>query len=138
MQSPCVNWLSIVGFQFENVVINNKVQLFRVLGISGEEIVAASPFFQTETRQQKSCQIDFLIQTRFNVLYVCEIKFLSHPITNQVIPEMEEKLQHLRVPKNFSVRPVLIHVNGVAGSIREEGFFAEIIDFGALLEGEQA
>jgi hypothetical protein len=32
------------------------------------------PFFQRRTLVQAGCQIDLAIQTRFNTVYVCEIK----------------------------------------------------------------
>ena len=47
---------------------------------------------------------------------------------------MEEKIQRLAVPKRFSIRPVLIHVNGVDESVLDKGYFDKIIDFGKLLE----
>jgi uncharacterized protein len=128
------NWLSIMGLQFENLVVNNRIKLYRALKIPSEEIVAANPYFQTENRQQKGCQIDFIVQTQYNVLYVCEIKFRSSEVTGQVINDMEEKLKRLYVPKGFSIRPILIHVNGVVESVKEKDYFAQIIDFGTLLE----
>ena len=47
---------------------------------------------------------------------------------------MEEKRKRLKVPRHFSIRPVLIHVNGVEDSVLEEGYFDKVIDFGQLLE----
>jgi hypothetical protein len=46
---------------------------------------------------------------------------------------MEEKRKRLKVPKYFSIRPVLIHVNGVEDSVLEERYFDKIIDFSQLL-----
>lgn len=45
---------------------------------------------------------------------------------------MEEKRKRLVIPRHFSIRPVLIHVNGVEESVLDEGFFDQIIDFGQL------
>lgn len=47
---------------------------------------------------------------------------------------MEDKLARLAKPKHFSIRPILIHVDGVKSSVEESEFFAKIIDFGQLLE----
>jgi len=44
------------------------------------------------------------------------------------------KIPALQLPKGFSVRPVLIHVNGVSDQINAEEFFSEIIDFSELLK----
>ena len=46
---------------------------------------------------------------------------------------MEEKAKRLKVPKRFSIRPVLIHVNGVEDSVLDQGYFDKVIDFGELL-----
>ena len=75
-----------------------------------------------------------MIQTQFNVLYICEIKFQKAAIGKSVIIEMQEKLNRLQIPKGFSVRPVLIHVNGVTDNLIAEQYFSHIIDFGDFLE----
>jgi uncharacterized protein len=79
-------------------------------------------------------QIDYMIQTRFNTLYVCEIKFHKDPIGMEIIKEMRQKLKALSLPRGYSVRPVLIHVNGVKEQVEEQEFFTHIIDFSQLLK----
>ncbi len=51
----------------------------------------------------------------------------------EIIKEMQEKLNALSLPRGFSVRTVLIHVNGIKGEVEEQEFFSHIIDFGQLL-----
>lgn len=51
-------------------------------------------------------------------------------ICGLIIKEMKEKIKKLKVPRCFSTRPVLIHVNGV-----DERYFDKVIDFGQLLGG---
>ncbi len=75
-----------------------------------------------------------MVQTRFNTLYVCEVKFAKNPIGPRIIEEMEEKIKRMKVPKRFSIRPALIHVNGVEDGVLDEGYFDKVIDFGQLLE----
>lgn len=134
MQRPPA-WDSIMGLQFENLVSNNYRSLYTLLGIPPEEIVRDGPYFQRQTKQHAGCQIDYLIQTKYSNLYVCEVKFSSEPIGSQVIREMQEKIERLHTPKSrFSFRPVLIHVNGVTASVRDSDFFSHIVDFGELLE----
>ncbi|HAB98749.1 MAG TPA: ATPase, partial [Parachlamydiales bacterium] len=80
------------------------------------------------------CQIDYLLQLKYNSLYLCEIKYSSKPIDLAVVKEVQKKIEALHHPKmRFSVRPVLIHVNGVAEAVRESGFFTHIIDFSQFL-----
>ena len=75
--SNLLGWESIMGLQFENLVLNNLKEVCRVLKIEAQDIVVAGPFFQKKTKRQKGCQIDLLIQTRYHTLYLCEIKFLT-------------------------------------------------------------
>jgi AAA+ ATPase superfamily predicted ATPase len=126
-------WESIMGLQFENLVVHNRKTVWKLLNILPDEIVMDGPFFQKETNRNPGCQIDYLIQTRFNTLYVCEIKFSKKPIDKKVIQDVEEKIKRLKAPRHFSMRPILIHVNGVDDSLIDEGYFDKIIDFGQLL-----
>lgn len=127
-------WESMMGLQFENLVCHNRKILWKMIEIPPEEVVMDGPFFQNSTSRQSGCQIDYMIQTRFSSLYLCEVKFSKNPIGPKIIKEIEEKIKHLKVPKHFSIRPVLIHVNGVESSVLDEGYFDKIIDFGQLLE----
>ena len=124
----------MMGLQFENLVLNNGLLICKLLRISPEEIVIANPYFQRATARKKGCQIDYLIQTRFGGLYVCEVKFQQSCVGTEVIDEVKEKIDHLQMPRGFSCRPVLIHVNGVSEQVADCGFFARIIDFSELLK----
>lgn len=126
-------WESILGLQFENLILNNMRQVVKLLSIGPGEIVFANPYFQRHTQKQHGCQIDLLIQLQHNTVYVCEIKFLKEYIGYAIIDEVKQKIQRLSLPKHFSYRPVLIHVNGVADSVRDSGYFSHIIDFEDLL-----
>ena len=42
---------------------------------------------------------------------------------------MEKKIENLSIPKGFSIRPVLIHVNGVSQTVRESELFSDVVDF---------
>lgn len=127
-------WEGMMGLQFENLVVHNRKTVWKLLGISPEEVVMDGPFFQKPTKRQPGCQIDYMIQTRFQNLYVCEVKFSKNPIGKKVIEEMEEKRMRLKLPRHFSIRPVLIHVNGVEDAVLDEGYFDKTIDFSQLLE----
>lgn len=130
-------WEGIVGLQFENLVVHNRKTLWKILGISPEEVVMEGPFFQSHTAKYAGCQIDYMIQTRFHNLYVCEIKFSKNPIGNKIIAEMEKKRANLKIPRNCSFRPVLIHVNGVEESVLDERYFDKIVDFGELFNEQK-
>ena len=126
-------WESIMGLQFENLVLQNATLIQKALRIDPNEIVNDNPYFKRNTSTKAGCQIDYMIQTRFNNLYICEIKFSKKLVSLDVIDEVQNKISRLALPRNFSYRPVLIHVNGVEDEILSREFFADIIDFSSLL-----
>jgi hypothetical protein len=126
-------WDSIMGLQFENLVLANRKLLWKHLPLSPGDILNDNPFFQRKTVRTKGCQIDYLIQTRYNNLFVCEIKFSKNTIKSDVIDEVKEKISRLSLPRGFSCWPVLIHVNGVSDAVSDSGYFSHIIDFSSLL-----
>ncbi|MBA2729007.1 MAG: AAA family ATPase [Parachlamydiaceae bacterium] len=135
--SALPGWNSIMGLQFENLVLRNRNYIKEALGLASQDIESNNPFFQRMTKKHPGCQIDYLIQTRFNILYVCEFKFLKDAVGKGVINEVQQKIARLAPPKRFSILPVLVHVNGVSQEVVKSGFFAKIIDFGNAL-GDQS
>ncbi|MFA6037704.1 MAG: ATP-binding protein [Legionellales bacterium] len=127
-------WECMIGLQFENLVLNNRKKIMRLLNIDANDVIYDNPYFQNKTLRQESCQVDYLIQTRFDTLYIGEIKFSKRQINMDIIPEMEEKIKRIHLSSRFSCRPVLIHVNGVTEELTHSRFFSKIIDFSDLLE----
>ncbi len=127
-------WEGLMGLQFENLVVHNRKMLWSLLGLSAEDVLMDGPFFQNPTARQQGCQIDYMLQARFHNIYVCEVKFSKNPIGFRVIKDMEEKIRRLKIPKFCSIRPVLIHINGVEERVLDEGYFDKMIDFGQFLK----
>lgn len=127
--SSLPGWDTIMGLQFENLVLRNRQYIKDSLGIGHEEVVTDNPFFQRRTNKIPGCQIDYLIQTYFGGLWLCEFKFLKNPVGKQVIKEVQSKMDSFVYPKGFSVRPVLVHVNGATEAVVKSNFFAKIINF---------
>lgn len=128
------NWPVIAGFQFENLVLNNLPDVLERLNIKLASVVSASPFFQNATTNTKgACQIDLLIHTKFDTLYVCEIKFQKR-IEGNVITELKEKIKVLKKPKNVSVRPVLIYAGELSEEVSFSGYFDKMVSVSELIE----
>ena len=134
--SSLPKWHSMIGLQFENLVLNNRSSLYELLEISLSDIVCENPYFQRKTSAHAGCQIDYMIQTKFNTLYICELKFSKNPIGVDVIKEVQQKIDRLKRPKGFSCRPILIHVNGVTEDLLDEDYFAGMVDFSQLLNNQ--
>ena len=126
-------WSTIAGLQFQNLVLNNRDFILQKLNANRANIINDNPFFQRKTQRRRGCQIDYLIQTRENILYICEIKFSRHEIKSDIIDEMKTKLNNIEAPKGFALLPVLVHVNGVSESLLDSNYFYSIIDFSELL-----
>lgn len=125
-------WEGMMGLQFENLVLNNRQKIVELLNLAPDEVLFEGPFFQHKTTRTEACQIDYLIHTRFDTVYVCEIKFSKHLIKTQIMDEVKEKIRKVNAPPHISFRPVLIHVNGVSEEVIESRYFSHIIDFGQL------
>ena len=125
-------WPTIMGLQFENLVLNNLSSIQHILQIPSSSILSAAPYFQKETQREKSCQIDLLIQCRYSI-YVCEIKF-RQKINTDVIEEVREKIARLKISKEVLIRPILIYEGDLSPQIERAGFFSHLISFNQLLE----
>jgi hypothetical protein len=115
--------------------LKNKRLLLSALGVRLEEIVREGPYFQNHTTKHAGCQIDYLIQTRHS-LFVVEVKFSKSELTSAVVQEVRRKVAALITPRNLSIRPVLVHVNGVAEGVESADYFDRVVDFGALARGD--
>jgi len=132
--SSLPGWSSIMGLQIENLILSNRQIIKKLLHIKEDEIICDNPYLQRQTQRKKGCQIDYLIQTKFNNFYVCEIKFTQTILRSYVIDEIKEKIEKLKIPKNSSVRPVLIHFGDIHDEVLDADYFAAVIDMKQLFQ----
>lgn len=131
--SSLPGWASIIALQVENLVLNNRHEVIKQLEINPGEIVCDNPYFERPTNRKKGCQVDYLIQTEFGGLYVCEVKFTRNTIKKDIIEEMQKKITAMTIPKNTAVSPVLIHMGDVHDDVYDARYFAKIINLEDLL-----
>lgn len=117
---------TVMGFQFENLVLNSQELILKSLGVNG--LKSFAPYSQFKTKKMNACQIDLLIEDNYNTIYVCEVKFQKE-VKTKVISEVKKKIKNLKTPKNYSVRPVLIYSGELPKSIIDSGYFDKIINF---------
>ena len=128
------NWNSIMGLQFEAMVLNNAKVIIEKLKITASTICNAGPYFEKTTKNKKGVQVDYMIQTKLNELYICEVKYSKNPVGLDIIEEMKDKISRISIPKNFSIRPILIVASGITDELEDSGYFVQILDFGRILE----
>jgi AAA+ ATPase superfamily predicted ATPase len=123
-----------MGLQLEALLLQNRGLLIQKLGISPIDIVRNGPYRQTKTTTQQGCQVDYLIQTKTNSLFICEFKFKRREISSDIINEMQEKISRLKTPKGFAKVAVLFHVSGFSASVATSPYFYRIVDIVDFLE----
>ena len=126
-------WDAIMGLQFENLIVSNVPALLKAIHLNPADTLRYGPFFQRQTARTKGCQIDLLIQARYRCLFLCEIKFSPEKIGMEVIEQIQAKQQRISVPRGWSTRLVLIHVNGVTRDLEQSAALDHIVNVSELI-----
>ena len=124
-------WDSMMGLQFENLVLSNLPRLLPMLGMDRVLLKSAAPFRQMPTSRRRGCQIDLLLQSDRKVCVV-EIK-RKRDIGREIEDEVEAKVDSLSLPRDVSVRTALVYEGALAPSVEADGYFDAIVPFGELL-----
>ena len=122
-----------IGLQLEQLLLQNRNMLLEGIGINPADIIASGPFRQSKTTTKAGCQIDYLVQTTTKNLFICEFKFKRRELGVDVIPDMKEKVNALKVPRGFATIPVLLHIGGVSANLATSDYFYKIIDIADFL-----
>ena len=117
-----------IGLQIEHLLLYNRKDLLKAIGIDPSDVVADGAYRQTKTSSKAGCQIDYIVQTVTHNLYVCEFKFKRREITGEVMQQAKDKIHALSVPRGFACIPVLFHISGVCAMVQTSGYFYRIID----------
>ena len=123
-------WNAWLGYQFENLIVNNANELFERLHLGGIPILSAAPYVKrgkkcADGSREQGLQVDLLVQTRRSVCIV-EVK-RKNEIDESVEKEVAEKLRRLSVPDGVSKRTALVYEGNLAPVVRGNGFFDALI-----------
>jgi len=124
-------WDTIMGLQFENLVLGSLPAILARAGLSNVPVLNAGPYSQNKTLRRQGCQIDLLLRTNQS-LYVFETKFRQR-IPAKVIAEMKEKVRRLHPPRGLSVRTGLIYEGKLDIEIPRSDYFDFLIPAADLL-----
>ena len=116
-------WETVMGLQFENLVLSNLASLAGLMGLGNAQIVSAAPFRRTASRdgRRKGVQIDLLVQTRRSVCLV-EVK-RRREIGHEIIGEVDEKVRKLKFNGNLSLRTALVYEGRLSPSVAADRYF---------------
>lgn len=125
-------WQTVMGLQFENLVLNRVMDFREPLHLNGLSVRSAAPY---RVSGKNGVQVDLLIQTD-EVLYVVEVKRRKQ-IKAEIVDEVREKLRKIRHPKTISVRKALVFDGELPVSVRRCGYFDALVDVGQMIKGER-
>ena len=133
-------WGTVLGLQFENLVLNNSEDLISRLGLDRSLVLSCASYRKPAVRSRakakdqdadRGCQIDLLIQLK-QAMYVVEVKRMDK-IDADVVDEVRQKISRLPNPRGLSVRPVLVYDGKLSPSVTESGYFVSVIKASDLL-----
>ena len=127
-------WNTIMGLQFENLIVNNAMELVPFLGLGNSVVLSAAPYRherRSRDGQKSGCQIDLLVQTA-RTAYVVEVK-RRKSIGVEIEDEVESKIHRLPLRKGVSARPVLVYDGELDGVVEGNGYFDAIVPARKLL-----
>lgn len=126
-------WDSIMGLQFENLVLNNYRQLLTLLHMDNVMLLSAAPYSRRGGygTDGEGCQIDLLLQAKMSMCIV-EIKRQMH-IGREIIDEVRRKCKFLPKPRGVSLHTAIVYEGEIAPSVEADGYFDAIIPFRRLL-----
>ena len=115
-------WQSILGLQFEALVVNHYRELLPMLNPAGNLILSASPYCK---RGKDGVQVDLLLQMR-NAVELVEVKRTGY-VDESVEEEMARKVARMPIRGRMSVRTALVYDGKLSPSIRENGYFDVLV-----------
>ena len=124
-------WDSILGLQFENLVVNNLPSILPRLGLDRVLLKSAAPWRQAPTARRRGCQIDLLLQSE-KCICIVETK-RRREIGREVADEVAAKVKALAVPRDISVRTALVYDGHLSPGVETDGFFDALIPVADLL-----
>ena len=124
-------WNSMIGLQFENLIVNNFRLLIPKLHLSGALVTSAAPYRKVG-RKGEGCQIDLLLQAK-RFIYLVVIK-RRREIGREIMEEVDEKRRRLKLPAGVSLRTALVYDGHLAPSVEAEGYFDSIIEAKSFLQ----
>lgn len=124
-------WDTMLGLQFENLVLSHIEDLFPHFGLQRSLVISAAPYMRKARKGMPGCQIDLLIQTERMALVV-EIKRRKE-IAHDIINDVQAKVDALKVSKKLSIRTALVYDGNLSPSVEADRYFDFIVPLKTLL-----
>lgn len=127
------NWPTVMGLQFENLVLANYRTLLPHLHLDRTVIKSAAPYGRRGSKKtgRAGFQVDLLLQTEMAMVLV-EVK-RKNEVGREVIADVREKTRRLKRPRETSLRCVLVYEGQLDRTVEADGFFDVVINVRDLL-----
>ena len=123
------HWQPWLGFAFENFCLKNALHLAHIMGFS-DHVVQWGPYFK---RGESNFQVDLIYVRNDRVITLCEIKYYDHPVTTDVVAEVQRKCSLIHLPRGYTLEKVLIARFGADLALRQLGYFHQILEVADLM-----
>lgn len=126
-------WYPFLGFAFERFCVKNRYLIATALGIENK-IIDCGP---VKNLGKNGIQYDLVFLRSDPVITLCEVKYLSHPVSTSVIKDVEGKIARTRFPSDITLEKVLISNQPPSSALDESGYFNQTINIYELFENLQ-
>ena len=123
-------WQTMLGLQFENLVVGHYLELLPHLHERGILILSAAPYSK-RAKNGGGLQVDLLLQMK-EAVFVVEVK-RKDMIGEEVVREVADKVSKLTVKGRKTIRKALVYEGRLDPQIVEDGYFDAIVSVGDLL-----
>jgi uncharacterized protein len=116
-----------LGLQFEKFCEASFLTILEKIDLDLGDVRNFGPFFQQKTAENNGVQIDMVIELRNGNYHFLEFKFTEKPMGLEVVNEMTQKIERLKITCNRTVQKSLVTMNGVTKAVKESEYFDYIL-----------
>ena len=118
-------WSLWLGIAFENFCVKNAMHIARKLGFS-DEVLDFGPLVSSKIGNG-GYQIDLSYKRNNHILTICEIKYSASKINITIIPELNLKIEKLKLDKKITIEKCLITTEGADKALLDSKYFHHIM-----------
>jgi len=122
-------WKPWLGYAFERFCVKNAIHLAQKMNFA-DQVLDYAPYFG---RESKNFQIDLIYKRMDKVITLCEIKYHDSLIDTSIIPEVNKKVELLKLPRGHTLEKALISLYGPSEPLKNTEYFHHNITLDDLL-----
>ena len=116
-------WESCMGLMFERFCLRHRYRIAALLGFL-DKVTACAPICNNK---KLGYQYDLVFVRSDSVITLCEVKYLNHPVSTEVIAEFEKKISNTDLPRGATIEKILICNESPSPELKASGYFHHIL-----------